>query len=153
MINTHTIRSNTMKQHMPTLAHILTPFPHTIDSQTSIETAADIMRQQGIRHLVVTSEDDFTGLISERDFQQHEVFGSHSDCLTVDDLCTHNVVVADIHDPLDKVLDAMAEKQLGSVVVLKNGELSGILTTVDVCRHFSQYLKEQFASPPEDITA
>ncbi|BFM17456.1 hypothetical protein R50073_36390 [Maricurvus nonylphenolicus] len=142
-----------MMNHMPTLAHILTPFPYTIDSQSSIDDAIAIMQEKAIRHLVVTGEGDFIGLLSERDLQQHDIFGRHSDNLTVDDICTHNVVVADIHDPLDRVLDAMAEKQLGSVVVLKNGELTGILTTIDVCKHFSQFLKEQFPDPPPDIYA
>ncbi len=142
-----------MNTHMPTLAHILTPFPHTIDGQSPVDKAVALMRDKAIRHLVVTSEGDFTGLVSERDLQQHEIFGSRSESLTVDDICSHNVVVADIHDPLDKVLDAMAEKHLGSVVVLKNGELSGILTTVDVCRYFSQFLKEQFPLPPPDMIA
>ncbi len=118
-----------MNTHIPTLAHILTPFPHTIDGQSPVDKAAALMRDKAIRHLVVTSEGDFTGLVSERDLQQHEIFGSHSENLTVDDICSHPVVVADIYDPLDRVLDAMAEKHLGSVVVLKNGELSGILTT------------------------
>ncbi len=142
-----------MNTHMPTLAHILTPFPHTIDGQSSVDKAADAMRNKAIRHLVVTSDGDFTGLVSERDLQQHEIFGSRSDNLTVDDICSHNVVVADIHDPLDRVLDAMAEKHLGSVVVLKNGELSGILTTIDVCKYFSVFLKEQFPTTPPDVIA
>ncbi len=142
-----------MNIHIPTLAHILTPFPHTIDGQSPVDKAVALMRDKAIRHLVVTSEGDFTGLVSERDLQQHEIFGSRSENLTVDDICSHNVVVADIHDPLDRVLDAMAEKHLGSVVVLKNGELSGILTTVDVCRYFSQFLKEQFPPPPPDMIA
>lgn len=142
-----------MMNHMPTLAHILTPFPHTIDSQSPIDHAATMMHDNNIRHIVVTSEDDVIGLISDRDLQHHEIYGYQSDNLTVDDVCTHNVVVADIHDPLDRVLDAMADKQLGSVVVLKNGELSGIFTTVDVCHHFSLLLKEQYPDPPPDITA
>lgn len=142
------------KKNMPTLAHVLTPFPHHIDSQAPISEAQVMMQAHSIRHLIVMNDDDIAGLLSERDIQKHTGLGHiNSDELVVSDICVNTVVVADIHDPLDKILDAMAEQHLGSVVVLKNGELSGIFTNIDACKSFSLYLKEQFngATPPDMV--
>lgn len=142
------------KKSMPTLAHVLTPFPHHIDKQAAIADAEAMMLEHDIRHLIVMNDGDIDGLLSERDIQKHTGLGQNNrDGLTVSDICVNTVVVADIHDPLDKILDAMAEQHLGSVVVLKNGELSGIFTNIDACKSFSIYLKEQFQpdTPPDMI--
>jgi len=144
-----------VKKSMPTLAHVLTPFPHHIDNQASIHEAQEMMLTHDIRHLIVMKDGDIDGLVSERDIQKHTGLGhTNSDELMVHDICVNTVVMADIHDPLDKILDAMAEQHLGSVVVLKNGELSGIFTNIDACKNFSLYLKEQFSgATPPDIVA
>jgi len=143
------------KKSMPTLAHVLTPFPYHIDKQASVTEAQALMLEHDIRHLIVMSDGDIDGLLSERDIQKHTGLGqSQHDELTVSDICVNRVVVADIHDPLDRILDAMAEQHLGSVVVLKNGELSGIFTNIDACRNFSLSLKEQYRpETPPDIIA
>jgi hypothetical protein len=36
----------------------------------------------------------------------------------------------------------MAERRLGSVVVLRKGELAGIFTTVDACHYFAHFLQK-----------
>jgi acetoin utilization protein AcuB len=141
---------------MPTLATVLTPFPYHIDKRAPITAARDAMQKHDIHHLVVMTEGDIYGLLSIRDIDQHQqLFNSPSDSvLTVEDICTHRTVVADIHDPLDKILDAMAEGHHESVIVLRDGELAGIFTTTDVCAHFSQALKTRFAKvDPPDIIA
>ncbi len=73
--------------------------------------------------------------------------------LMIGDLCMHRPFFVDVADPLHIVLDAMAEKRLGSVLVLKEGELAGLFTAVDACRLLSQTLLEQFAPNPPGTTA
>jgi CBS domain-containing protein len=51
------------------------------------------------------------------------------------------------------VLDAMAEKRLGSVLVLKEGELAGLFTAVDACRLLAQNLLEQYSPTPPGTEA
>lgn len=147
----------TVKKHaMPTLVNVLTPFPYHIEKDAPANEAKQIMAEQDIRHLVVVDNGDICGLLTERDVLHHLNLycANASDSeLMVSDICIDRVVVADINDPLDRVLDAMVERHLGCVVVLKHGELAGIFTTTDACKQFALFLKEEFAkdSPPDII--
>ena len=53
--------------------------------------------------------------------------------------------VAEAAEPLDVVLDEMADRQLSSVVVVDHsGQLLGILTLTDVCRLFARALEGRY---------
>ena len=141
---------------MPTLASVLSPFPYHIDYMSSVIEAKSSMTTHDIRHLVVMKDGDIYGLLSDRDIQHHSaLYGIEKNTeLLVNDICDDNAVVADIHDPIDKILEAMSEKQLGSVVVLRDGELAGIFTTTDACKHFAKHLREHYSNDSiPDITA
>jgi acetoin utilization protein AcuB len=129
---------------IPTMASVLTPFPYHIDSNAPIGDAKKLMSEHDIRHLIVMDDGDIYGLVSDREIQHHSaLYGVDKNSnLTVNDICINRIVMADIHDPLDKVLEVMAEKRLGSVVVLREGELAGIFTTVDACYHFAHFLQK-----------
>ena len=145
----------TTKKTMPVLASVLTPFPYHIESSASITEAEEMMKEHNIRHLIVMEDGDIYGILSDRELQHHgALYGmdKNSD-LSVSDICPNSFVVADIHDPLDKVLQVMAEKQLGSIVALREGELAGIFTTTDACLHFATFLKESIDSDIPDIVA
>ncbi|MBT8138580.1 MAG: CBS domain-containing protein [Gammaproteobacteria bacterium] len=142
-------------QKIPTLAGTLTPFPFQVDCETSISEARDIMNKHDIRHLIVMENRDIAGIITDRDLHHHAALygGKPDDSLTVKDIYNTNIVVADIHDPLDKVLESMAERHIGSVVVLNKGELAGIFTTTDACKHFAKFIQENETKQPPDMLA
>jgi acetoin utilization protein AcuB len=143
------------KLTMPTLASVLTAFPYHIDAGASVQVARELMTEHRIRHLVVMAEGEISGLLSERELQHHAMlFGSGRGELLVSDICADNIVVADLHDPLDKVLNSMVEQRWGSVVVLREGELAGIFTTTDACHHFARMLQDLYEQHDlPDITA
>jgi acetoin utilization protein AcuB len=58
-----------------------------------------------------------------------------------------------VADPLDRVLDAMTEKRLGSVLVLKEGELAGVFTASDACQLLAELLRDQFHPAPPGTSA
>jgi len=130
---------------------VMTPFPYHIEAGSSLAIAVRMMEDHDIRHLPVLEDGDVVGIISERDLERAKILGhplSEETELTVGDLCTRQPYFVDISDPLDRVLDALAEKRLGSALVLKDGELAGIFTSMDACRLLAQTLREQFHTPP-----
>lgn len=133
---------------LPTLAAVVTPFPYHIDYAATLGEARQLMDQHAIHHLVVMKAGDIYGVLSDRELQHHgSLYGmAKNNTLVVGDVCSANVIVADIHDPLDRVLDIMADKHLGSIVVLREGSLAGIFTTTDVCRFFARFLQQTFRS-------
>ena len=132
-------------RHFPQMASVMTPFPYHIDATAKLADARLMMEEHSIRHLPVFAEGDIVGVISERDLERAHIPGHplrEETELVVGDLCTHRPYFVDVADPLHLVLDAMAEKRLGSVLVLKEGELAGLFTAVDACRLLSKLLLE-----------
>ncbi|WP_239692629.1 CBS domain-containing protein [Microbulbifer mangrovi] len=140
--------------HMPTLAALMTPFPYHIDIDAPIEAAEALMEEHGVHHLPVTREGDLETIISRGDIDRARSPGHRLEeqQLYVRDLCARRPYIADIHDPLDKILMAMADTGIGSVLVMKEGELAGIITVTDALRFCSQYLAD-LAQPTDDSVA
>lgn len=137
-------------RHIPQMLVVMTPFPYHIDAAASLAVAERMMDEHDIRHLPVFENGDVVGIISERDLERAKIPGHplrEETELTVGDLCTRQPYFVDISDPLDRVLDALAEKRLGSALVLKDGDLAGIFTSMDACRLLAQTLREQFPPP------
>lgn len=143
------------KAKIPTIKALMSAFPYHVPATMPLQEAEALMHDKQIHHLVVTREDGSFSLISERDLQHHQsLYGNQSaGDLLVNDICVDAVICADINDRADRVMDAMAERHLGSVVVLREGELAGIFTTTDACRHFASLLREQEVDEGPDLIA
>ncbi|WP_232325046.1 CBS domain-containing protein [Microbulbifer agarilyticus] len=139
--------------HMPTLAALMTPFPYHIDIDSPIEAAESLMEEHQVHHLPVTRDGDLETIISRGDIDRVQSPGHRLEeqQLYVRDLCARRPYIADIHDPLDKILLAMADTGIGSVLVMKEGELAGIVTVTDALRFCSEYLADLTQKPGDDI--
>ncbi|MCX2781197.1 CBS domain-containing protein [Microbulbifer thermotolerans] len=140
--------------HMPTLAALMTPFPYHIDINAPVEEALAQMEAHQVHHLPVTRDGDLETVISRRDIERARAPGHRLEeqQLYVHDLCARRPYIADIHDPLDKILLAMAETGIGSVLVMREGELAGIVTVTDALRFCGEYLAE-LTQPVDDSVA
>jgi acetoin utilization protein AcuB len=140
---------------MPHMVAVMRPFPYHVDIRTTLAEAADLMKEHGVRHLAVMDGDVLESIISERDIERTHTPGHmHEDGhLLVGDVCPQRAFIADISDPLDRILDVMAEKRLGAVLVTKDGELVGIFTSADAFHCYAQLLREHFDSPPGNEAA
>jgi acetoin utilization protein AcuB len=65
--------------------------------------------------------------------------------VTVSDAMSQSVYAVAPDAPLDEVVGTMAEKKLGSAVVLQNGKIVGIFTTIDVCLVLADLLRSRLA--------
>lgn len=140
--------------HMPTIKVAMTPFPFFVEIDQSIATARAMMREHEIHHLPVTEDGALIGVLSERDVRLLEVSRRGRDDLgSVREACMRDVYVVDVDTPLDEVLAHIAESHVGSVLVVKNGKLAGILTNSDVCRVLADLLRQRFPAPPTDDSA
>lgn len=140
-------------RELPTLATAMTPFPQQIPHDASLLEAHKCMSRENIRHLVVTRDGDIYSILSERDLGNAAAhYGKDAMAeLCVDDICAPHVFMADLHDPIETILDVMWEKRLGATVVLREGELAGIFTASDACHHFAELLRKLRGEdlPPE----
>ena len=132
----------------------MTPFPWKVRLDDSLSHATAVMRERNIRHLPVTDGDQLVGIVTERDIGlvENAVRDSReSGSLKVRDACELDAYVVDLSAPLDRVLAEMAERHIGSALVVKRGKLAGIFTSSDACHHFGRYLAERFDSGDDDV--
>lgn len=137
-------------RHIPQMLVAMTPFPHHIDAGATLTEARAMMEEHAIRHLPVFESGDIVGVISERDLERVRMpghsLGDETE-LKVGDLCTRRPYFVDISDPLDRVLDSMAEQHISAALVLREGELAGVFTAIDAYRLLANTLRDQFPHP------
>ncbi|OGW77788.1 MAG: hypothetical protein A2Z83_04275 [Omnitrophica bacterium GWA2_52_8] len=118
----------------------MTHQPHTIDAGQSIEAAEDMMTRFQIHHLPVTKDGKLFGILSDRDLKV--TVGLSPQSLRLADVCREQPYQVPPNTPLSQVLDEMALNHFGSALVVKDGKLIGIFTTIDACRTLSSLLKQ-----------
>lgn len=137
-------------KHIPAIKTVMTPFPYSVEVGAPIREAQEFMRVHRIRHLPVTDAQCLIGVLSDRDIKLF--LGPDFDYpdqkeVTVRDVYMDNPYIVDLNERLDKVLQTMAEKHIGSVLVTRNGKLAGVFTSTDACESFAEFLRDQFKPP------
>lgn len=133
---------------------VMTPFPHAIDVEASLDKARRMMRQHQIRHIPVKERDALVGLITDRDIKL--VLGPYLDGsgndegLRVRQACVFDVYTAEMTTPLRVVVAEMARRRIGSALVTKDGRLAGIFTATDACRCLAELLGNSLDLSPDD---
>ncbi|MFN8392017.1 MAG: CBS domain-containing protein [Bdellovibrionota bacterium] len=142
-----------MKHKMPLVKNVMTAFPYFIEAGAPIAKAREMMYEHKIRHLPVMDKHELVGILSERDVDIAFSLSEHildSKGVTVETICRREVFSVDIHAELDKVALSMADRHIGSAVVLKEGRLAGIFTSTDACRFLGQYLQDRFGGGDDE---
>jgi acetoin utilization protein AcuB len=130
-----------MSKVIPEIQKFMTTSPHSIGADQTLEVAQNRMMELKIRHLPVVNGSKVEGILSDRDIKfAMTLAGSNSKTLKVSDVAKDDVYVVAPQAKLDDVVSIMAQKKLGSALVVDNGKLVGIFTEVDVMRSLSELL-------------
>lgn len=108
----------------------------TIQPDTLVSEAANILAQRRIGGLVVTRDDDSVeGILSERDIVRSLAVRGAS-CLDepIEDMMTRNPVCCGFNDTSDQVLARMTDGRFRHMPVVEDGKLVGIVTIGDVVK-------------------
>lgn len=126
------------------VADVMTPMPHTVGVDQSLEVARELMRKFEIRHLPVLRGGMLVGVLSDRDIdfvlrvESRSESGKKLAQLTVEDAFSADIYTVDKGTPLQEVAENMAKRRIGCAVVEEHSKVLGIFTTVDACRVLSQ---------------
>jgi acetoin utilization protein AcuB len=126
--------------HMPSVAALMTPFPHFVRLDEPIARVAELVKQHDIRHVPVRDGDRVVGVISERDLR----VGARPASARVREIQLDPPYTVELGAPLDTVLREMAQRRVGTAVVLRSEKLAGIVTATDVCRALADLLEARF---------
>jgi len=147
-----------MKQFkkMPIVGAVMTSFPYSVEIEEGVARIEAMMDEHGIRHLPVQENGRVVGVVSERDL--HHRINRGAPAVEQAQLRARDVMVADPYvvsfkTPLNEVMAQMALRHIGSAIVLRRGKLAGILSAVDVCRIFAEYLTALFPEVGGDAAA
>ena len=132
---------------MPTLSFYMTRQPWTVGKDALMAEAHRLMREHHVRHLPVLEEGELVGIVSERDLHLIETLrDTDPEEVTVEEAMVPDVYSAGVDAPIDEVLEYMAERKLGSAVVVdRDGKVQGIFTTIDALQFFADVLRRETA--------
>lgn len=134
---------NTAGMLMPPIDRYVTRAPWTIDADSTLANAHDVMHAHQVRHLPVMADDKLVGIVSERDlYLLRAIAGVNMHETRVREAMNAPVYTVASGTPLDQVVAEMSEHKYGSVVVLgANAAIGGIFTTVDACRVLAELVQ------------
>lgn len=111
----------------------------TVDSSQSAKNAARLMTKFGISALVVLTDGELVGILTERDIITRVVAsGNDSDSVTIKEIMTEPVVVVNPEMPIENAAKIMLHEKIKKLpVVVKEDaglRLVGMLSITDIAR-------------------
>lgn len=130
-----------MSKVIPPVSKFMTPTPITVERTTTLAEASRLMKEHDIRHLPVVAGDRLVGIITERDIS----FVRSFELVDPTKVSVYGAMAEELYTvspdaPVSEVVSLMAQKKLGSILVVQGKQIIGLLTTVDVCRAFSELI-------------
>lgn len=125
--------------------------PFTVNEDASFEDALLMMKEKSIRRLPISSrEGHLVGIVVEKDlfsaapsratslsvFEMHYLLFK----LKVKEVMTRRVIAVGDDCPLEEAARIMVEHKIGSLPILKDGKLAGIITETDIFKTFVEIL-------------
>jgi acetoin utilization protein AcuB len=113
---------------------VMTRNVETIDRQENAQVAFDSMKLKGIRHLVVRSDKELVGVLSQRDLGVPDQYDFRENRRVAELMSTH-VVTASPTMSIKQAANLMRGRTIGCLPVVKEGHpdrLVGIVTISDL---------------------
>ena len=123
----------------------------TVTDKTAIDEALKVMREKKVRRLpVLNAKGKLVGIVAEKDILYaspspatslsiHEIHYLVSK-LTVEEIMTKDVITVTDDTPLEEAASVMADKRIGALPVMHDGNLVGIVTETDIFKAFLDLL-------------
>lgn len=120
---------------MLTVNEIMTTLPITIDPEMKVSEAAEIMSRESCQHLPVLDGQKLVGILSDRDIRlakNSALFHS----ATTESCMTYSPITITADTSAEQAAELLALYKIGSLPVVENGNLVGIVTVNDFLKHF-----------------
>jgi len=128
----------------------MTKNPHTIGTDASITDAVALLREKGLKRLPVVDGERVVGILTQSDIQKVSPTKATSlsifeinyllSKLIVKDAMTKNAVTIESDSLLEEAAVIMREDRIGTLPVVEDGKLVGIITESDIFDAFIDLL-------------
>lgn len=131
-----------MSKGIPHIDRYMTTSPYSIGQEQRLSQAHRLMREHNIRHLPVLHGGQLVGVLSDRDLHLIETLRDvDPEKVLVEEAMSPTVYTVSPKALLDEVVREMAHHKYGCAVVLDNGKVVGVFTTIDAMRVFADLLE------------
>jgi len=131
-----------MSKSIPHVDKYMTTSPYSVGQEQKLSQAHKLMREHSIRHLPVLHGGQLVGLLTDRDLHLIESLRDvDPERVLVEEAMTPTVFTVSPKAVLDEVVSEMAQHKYGCAVVVDNGKVVGIFTTIDALRAFAELLE------------
>jgi len=113
-----------------------------VDTYDSIAIARQLMAKHRVNQLPVLDNDHIVGIVTDRDIRdayptsmmidQTQAIDSFAEKVTVEEVMTHDVLIVRPDTPLATAVGLLRKHRIGSLPVVKEKNLVGILTRSDI---------------------
>lgn len=134
----------------PSIQHYMTASPRFIGADETVFRARQLMQAFSLRHLPVLDGERLVGVVTERDIRMLEGSGASTTTARVREAMTPEPYSVDVHAPVAKVAQVMADRKIGAAIVTDNGKVVGIFSAVDALRLLAEIFDEYFSAPTSD---
>lgn len=125
-----------------TIGAFMTHPARVVGPSDTVSEAREVMQTYGIRHLPVVYEGRLKGVLSISDLYAAEaIVEVNPDATLVEQLMATDLYTVAPTALLADVVEVMAERHLGSALVVEDEQLLGIFTTLDACRTLALLLR------------
>jgi hypothetical protein len=108
--------------------------PATVSSDSTIQTAAQMMQEKNVSSLLILEDDTLQGILTDRDLRRKVVAVNLDVTLPVADIMTTNPRVATSDTRAFEAMIVMSELGIHHLPVVDEGKLTGIVSSPDIMR-------------------
>jgi acetoin utilization protein AcuB len=139
-------------EHMPSIARVMTPFPYSVETTTSLGEAEALMTEHGVHQVPVHAAGQLIGVVTRGDVERRRTAARSDESwrdVPVSEICHGDPFVVELGHPLDEVLSELAARRIGSALVTRHGRLAGVFSVTDACRLLAGILRARFSHDDE----
>lgn len=139
---------------MPQSIHdVMTPDPVTVEGTVTARDVAQLMRDNDVGDVIVTSDGQVRGIVTDRDIVVRAVAEQPDPgAVQVQDICSSYLAQLSPSDTVEAAIQTMQERAVRRVPVVEDGRPVGIVSLGDLAieRDPESALANISAAPPND---
>lgn len=113
------------------------------DEQSTVYEALTLMTEHNISSIIVTNNQQLTGIFTERDYARKVVLHGKSSRVTLlKEVMTPSPIVVNPNDSVDYCMEIMTEKHIRHLPVVETGDLIGLISIGDLVKFVIQDQKQ-----------
>lgn len=106
-----------------------------VNPETTAHQVAKMMTEGGISAIFIKENDQFTGIVTDRDFATKVAVNKLSFDIPVKNIMSSPILTVDHKDSISTAAKLMGSKKIRKLGITENGQIVGILRAIDFVKY------------------